>query len=261
MIARERPWVEKLVLADYRLERAVEVQRRLGDADRFPAEVLDASNQGMIEALARKYEVDLVMNAVDPLYNQQVFDAAFAGGSPLHGHGHDPVARRIRRSRIAKPGVKLGDYQFERAEAWEKKGLLALVGMGVEPGMADVFARYAQDHLFDEIDEIGIRDGANLEVDGYEFAPSFSIWTTIEECLNPPAIWEKDRGWFTTEPFSEAGSLRLSRGYWEGRSCQCGARGGAADSALGEDTARDIQVRTGGQVHLSSQDAAYAWPG
>ncbi len=59
------------------------------------------------------------------------------------------------------------------------------------------------DHLFDEIDEIGIRDGANLEVRGYEFAPNFSIWTTIEECLNPPVIWEKERGWFTTEPFSE----------------------------------------------------------
>ena len=43
----------------------------------------------------------------------------------------------------------------------------------------------------------------NLTVDGYEFAPSFSIWTTIEECLNPPVIWEADRGWFTTEPFSE----------------------------------------------------------
>ena len=69
--------------------------------------------------------------------------------------------------------------------------------------MADVFARYAEKHLFDEIDEIGIRDGANLEVRGYEFAPTFSIWTTIEECLNPPLIWEKDKGWFTSEPFSE----------------------------------------------------------
>ena len=66
-----------------------------------------------------------------------------------------------------------------------------------------MFARYAADHLFDEIDEIGVRDGANLEVDGYDFAPSFSIWTTIEECLNPPVVWEKDRGWFTTAPFSE----------------------------------------------------------
>jgi saccharopine dehydrogenase (NAD+, L-lysine-forming) len=104
---------------------------------------------------------------------------------------------------FTKTHIKLGDYQFERAKEWEKKGLLALVGLGVEPGMADVFARYAQDHLFDEIDEVGIRDGSNIEVRGYEFAPNFSIWTTIEECLNPPVIWETGKGWFTTEPFSE----------------------------------------------------------
>jgi saccharopine dehydrogenase-like NADP-dependent oxidoreductase len=66
-----------------------------------------------------------------------------------------------------------------------------------------VFARYAQDHLFSEIDEVGIRDGANLDVEGYDFVPSFSIWTTIEECLNPPVVWEAGRGWYTTPPFSE----------------------------------------------------------
>ena len=73
----------------------------------------------------------------------------------------------------------------------------------MEPGLSDVFARYAADHLFSQIDEVGIRDGADLVVEGYDFAPSFSIWTTIEECLNPPVIWEEGRGWFTTEPFSE----------------------------------------------------------
>ena len=211
LMARERQWVERLVLTDYRRERAVEVQNRLGDPERFPAEVLDASDQGMIEALAQKYKVDLVMNAVDPLYNRQVFDAALAVGA----HYMDmamTLSSPHPTEPYRKPGIKLGDYQFERAEAWEKKGLLAVVGMGVEPGMADVFARYAQDHLFDEIDEIGIRDGANLEVDGYDFAPSFSIWTTIEECLNPPAIWERDRGWYTTEPFSEAEVFEFPEG-------------------------------------------------
>jgi saccharopine dehydrogenase-like NADP-dependent oxidoreductase len=74
---------------------------------------------------------------------------------------------------------------------------------GVEPGLSDVFARYAADELFSEIDEVGVRDGANLVVRGYDFAPTFSIWTTIEECLNPPVIWERGEGWFTTEPFSE----------------------------------------------------------
>ena len=37
------------------------------------------------------------------------------------------------------------------------------VGIGVEPGLSDVFARYAADHLFSEIDELGVRDGANLD--------------------------------------------------------------------------------------------------
>ena len=108
--------------------------------------------------------------------------------------------------------MKLGDEQFAKAGDWEQGGRLALVGIGVEPGLSDVFARYAADHLFSEIDELGTRDGANLVVtddDGNEiFAPSFSMWTTIEECLNPPVIWEKaradvDGGWFTTPPFSE----------------------------------------------------------
>jgi saccharopine dehydrogenase-like NADP-dependent oxidoreductase len=100
-------------------------------------------------------------------------------------------------------GVKLGDEQFALAEEWAASGRIALVGMGVEPGLADVFARHAADALFTEIDDAGVRDGANLVVEGYDFAPSFSIWTTIEECLNPPVIYEQDRGWYTTEPFSE----------------------------------------------------------
>ncbi|GAB4452996.1 MAG: saccharopine dehydrogenase C-terminal domain-containing protein [Anaerolineales bacterium] len=202
-LAKPKAWMEQMVLCDYNKARAEEVQKKLGgDAARFPVEFIDAGNQAMIEELARKYGVDLIMNAVDPVFNKQIFDAAFNVGVTYmdmamtlsEPHPHDP---------FRKPGVKLGDYQFAKSAAWEKKGLLALVGIGVEPGMVDVFARYAQDHLFDEIEEMGVRDGANLEIEGYEFAPNFSIWTTIEECLNPPVIWEEGKGWFTTEPFSE----------------------------------------------------------
>src|SRR3954453_11155412 len=71
------------------------------------------------------------------------------------------------------PGVKLGDEQFELAAAWEQRESLALIGIGVEPGLSDVFARYAADRLFSSIDEIGVRDGADLVVEGYAFAPTF----------------------------------------------------------------------------------------
>ncbi|NWF63873.1 MAG: saccharopine dehydrogenase NADP-binding domain-containing protein [Chloroflexi bacterium] len=200
-IAKPRKWMELMVLADYNVKRAEEVQKKLGDATRFPVEFIDASSQQSVEDLAKKYKVDLIMNSVDPIFNKQIFDAAYHAGVKYmdmamtlsEPHPTDP---------FNKPGVKLGDYQFAKAKDWEKKGLLALVGFGVEPGMADVFARYAADHLFDEIEEIGIRDGANIAIEGYDFAPSFSIWTTIEECLNPPVIWQ-DGDWHTTAPFSE----------------------------------------------------------
>jgi saccharopine dehydrogenase (NAD+, L-lysine forming) len=202
VLCKDRPWVEKLVLADYNVERAKEVQAKVGETARMPMEFIDAGDKEQVEALAKKHGVDLIHNAVDPVFNEAIFDAAFAAGC----HYMD-MAMTLSTPHASVPysqcGVKLGDYQFERAEAWEKKGLLALVGMGVEPGMADVFAKYAEKHLFDEIEEIGVRDGANLEVRGYEFAPNFSIWTTIEECLNPPVVWEEGKGWCTTEPFSE----------------------------------------------------------
>src|SRR6266487_243830 len=210
-LAKPQSWVEQIVLADFNLNRAKEVQKKLGDDTRFPVEFIDASKQEDIEALAKKYHVDLIMNAVDPVFNKQIFDAAYNVGVTYmdmamtlsEPHPDDP---------FHKSGIKLGDYQFEKAKDWEAKGLLALLGIGVEPGMADVFARYAQEHLFDEIEEVGIRDGANITIDGYEFAPSFSIWTTIEECLNPPVIWEKEKGWFTTEPFSEHETFEFPEG-------------------------------------------------
>lgn len=202
VIAKSQPWVEQVVLSDYNIERVKEVQAKLGDTQRFPGEWVDASYQDKIEELAKKYKVDLIMNACDPSFNVPIFEAAYN-----YGCTYMDMAMSLSEPHPTDPyrqcGVKLGDYQFERAELWEKKGLLALLGLGVEPGMADIFARYAQDYLFDEIEEIGVRDGANLEVRGYEFAPNFSIWTTIEECLNPPVIWEADKGWYTTEPFSE----------------------------------------------------------
>ena len=200
-IAKPRAWMEQMVLADYNVKRAREVQKKLGQNKRFPVEFIDASKKSEIVKLAKKYKVDMIMNAVDPIFNEQIFDAAYAAGVTYMDmamtlstpHAKDP---------FNKCGVKLGDYQFAKAKDWKKKKQLALVGIGVEPGMADVFARYAADHLFDEIEELGIRDGANIAIEGYEFAPNFSIWTTIEECLNPPVIWENGK-WFTTAPFSE----------------------------------------------------------
>ena len=202
-IAARRDFFETVVCADYDLARA---ERAAATDERFVAARVDASDAGSVAALVREHGITHVMNAVDPRFVMPIFDGAFDAGAD-----YLDMAMSLSRPHATAPyeqvGVKLGDEQFEQATRWEDAGRLALVGIGVEPGLSDVFARYAADHLFSEIDELAVRDGANLEVLGDDgepvFAPSFSIWTTIEECLNPPVVWEKDRGWFTTPPFSE----------------------------------------------------------
>jgi len=202
LIAKRRDFFDAWVIADYDATRAQALQERVADG-RFTAIELDASSQEAVAKACRAHGITHVANLVDPRFVMPIFTGALEAGC-----NYLDTAMSLSRPHPTDPhnqtGVKLGDEQFETDLQWREKGLLALCGMGVEPGLSDVFAKYAADYLFDEVDEIGIRDGANLMVNGYEFAPTFSIWTTIEECLNPPVIWERDKGWFTTEPFSGA---------------------------------------------------------
>jgi saccharopine dehydrogenase (NAD+, L-lysine forming) len=184
-----------------RLARRARAAAARGD-EHFGAAALDASDADAIVALAEAERADAILNVCDPWLNPPIFAAAARAGCTYLDMAMTLSDRHPERP-FEEPGVKLGDAQFAEAAAWEAAGRLALCGIGVEPGLSDVFARYAADHLFSRIDEIGVRDGADLAVSGHAFAPTFSIWTTIEECLNPPLIWERERGWYTTPPFSE----------------------------------------------------------
>lgn len=199
-VAASRDFIEHMVLGDLDPMRAKAAAAKGGD--RFAGISLDASDDAAIYEAAKEHKVDVIVNACDPRFNPPIFDAALSAGV-----NYVDMAMHLSKPHpdepYSKTGVMLGDEQFKTTKEWQDNGLLALVGMGVEPGLSDVFARYASDHLFSQMDEVGVRDGANLVIEGYSFAPTFSIWTTIEECLNPPLIYEKDRGWYTTEPFSE----------------------------------------------------------
>ena len=200
-IASRRPFIKQMVIADRNLSRAEAAITKLKDS-RFSAAEVNAAELEDIRTLIRKAKPDIVINAVDPRFVMPIFLAC-----EIENTNYMDMAMSLSRPHPHYPnsetGVKLGDEQFARDWNWGERGIYALVGMGIEPGMSDVFARYASDELFSRLDEVTIFDGSNLTVEGADFAPSFSIWTTIEECLNPPLVWEDGRGWFTTEPFSE----------------------------------------------------------
>jgi saccharopine dehydrogenase-like NADP-dependent oxidoreductase len=190
-----------MVIADRNLSRAEAAITKVKDS-RFSAAEVNAAELEDIRALIRKAKPDIVINAVDPRFVMPIFLAC-----EIENTNYMDMAMSLSRPHPHYPnsetGVKLGDEQFARDWNWGERGIYALVGMGIEPGMSDVFARYASDEIFSRLDEVTIFDGSNLTVEGADFAPSFSIWTTIEECLNPPLVWEDGRGWYTTEPFSE----------------------------------------------------------
>ena len=190
-----------MVIADRNFARAEEAVARVKDA-RFSAAEVNAAELEDIRALIRKAKPDVVINAVDPRFVMPIFLAC-----EIENTNYIDMAMSLSRPHPHYPntetGVKLGDEQFARDWNWGERGIYALVGMGIEPGMSDVFAKYASDYLFSRLDSVTVFDGSNLTVEGFEFAPSFSIWTTIEECLNPPLMWEDGRGWYTTEPFSD----------------------------------------------------------
>lgn len=211
-IAAKRGFYEHIVVSDYDQSRADKtiawIEAKYGPevAAKFSSAKVDASNAANIAALITESKADYVINAVEPKFVPTIFAACYTAGanyldmalSLSEAHEHDP---------FHKTGIKLGDAQYALNDQWQRAGKLALVGIGVEPGLSNIFAKYAADQLFSEIDEVSVKDGGNLEVRNEQgeviFAPSFSIWTTIEECLNPPTLYEKRKGWFTTQPFSE----------------------------------------------------------
>ena len=209
-IASRRSFISKMIVADRDLVRAESAVARLKD-ERFSAANVNASSVEDISALIRDVNPDVVINAVDPRFVMPIFEAC-------ESEGVNYVDMAISLSKVnpdhphSKVGKMLGDDQFAKDGSFKSKGIYALIGIGVEPGLSDVFARYAADNLFSRIDSAIVYDGSNLVVEGFDFAPTFSIWTTIEECLNPPLMWERDRGWYTTEPFSDLESFDFPDG-------------------------------------------------
>ena len=217
VIAKQRDpegtWLKKMVLGNINLTRAEAVARRVGDP-RFVPLFVDARDREGIRKIVEEHAIDLLFNACDPSFNETLFDTAFECGirymdmalSLSVPHPEDPYN---------KTNIKMGDYQYGKADEWEQKGLLALVGVGMDPGAVNVFARYAEKHYFDSIEEISIKDGGNLYAEGYDITFGFSIWTTIDECLNPPFKYEKGKGIYVVEPFSEPERFTFPDGIGE----------------------------------------------
>lgn len=170
-IASRRQFLSEMVIADHDLSRAEAAAKRTNDP-RFKAAKVDAGDVEDLRELIRNLDPDIVVNAVDPRFVMPIFRAC-----EVEGANYMDMAMSLSRPHPEYPytecGVKLGDEQFARDWNWIEREIYAVVGMGVEPGLSDVFARYASDTMFSRIDTLTVLDGSSLVVEGYDFAPSF----------------------------------------------------------------------------------------
>lgn len=202
---KNRDWLEFVVVSDYDLERAKEVCDNLGDYDRFIPEFVNAKSKESMKELVKKYDLDFVMDATAPFLSNYIFDAAFEAGVDYGNMGtwsvpmENPAFGLGIENSYTEPMTK---YNFDRHEKWAENGQLACICMGIDPGVVNVFAKYAATELFDEIKEIHVKDGGNLQIpsaDKDDITFGFNVWTVLDECMNPNVEWDKNNGGFIVE--------------------------------------------------------------
>lgn len=179
------PKVDRLILADRRTEAAERLASRIprGSAS---VQTLDGTDPRALRVLLS--ECDVVVATMPWRLNRLVLDVAAKVGTEYVDFG--------------MPFDGTGP-EFDAASGMcSDAGIAALVGMGQEPGISDVFAMHGAARL-DRADEAHVFDGDTAAVEGLEF---FSVWSPVDlldEMSVPAAVFADGRHTFVP-PLSES---------------------------------------------------------
>lgn len=201
----EAAWLSYVLVCDYDGNRAQEVVEKLGGDIRFEAVQQDARDGIGLEKLIKQYDIDFVMDAAPPFASNVIFDAAYRAGSNYGNMGtwsvpmEQPAYGIGIENSYTEPMTK---YNFDRHEEWKKKGIMAVICMGIDPGVVNVFAKYAATHLLDELTEVHVKDGGNLcvpDADPDDILFGFNVWTVLDEVMNPNVEYDEAKGGFLVD--------------------------------------------------------------
>ena len=155
---------------------------RVGDIDRLrlrevakttagevPISRLDAGNPDQVGRFIRGS--DMVINSSHPRFNMLIMNQAF----------------KRRAHYIDLAGYP--EVQMKQDSKWKRARLVAILGMGEDPGLSNVLARRGVD-LLDRVDEIRIRDGETSTSEAYPFVALFAPDVFLEEAVAPARYFE-----------------------------------------------------------------------
>ena len=197
-------WLSYVLVGDYDRSRAEAVAGLLAD-DRFSAVQINATDKEQMKSLIREHKIDFVMDAAPPFASNYIFDAAYEAGANYANMGtwsvpmEEPAYGLGIENSYTEPMTK---YNFDRHEQWKEKGQMAVICLGIDPGVVNVFAKYAATHLFDVMTEAHVKDGGNLSVPGADpdaIQFGFNVWTVLDEVMNPNVEYDQEKGGLIVE--------------------------------------------------------------
>lgn len=152
---------------------------------------VDADDAKQVAALIERVQPDLVINVALPYQDLPIMDACLATGVHyMDTANYEP-----------KDEAKFEySWQWAYKERFEKKGIMALLGCGFDPGVTQVYCAYAAKHHFKEMHYLDIID-CNAGDHGKAFATNFNPEINIREITQPGKYWENGQ-WIEIEPMS-----------------------------------------------------------
>ena len=161
------------------------------------AHQLDAFDIEATKALIRSTNSQIVINVGTPFLNMSVLEACIGTGA-----AYLDTAIHEEPDLICETPPWYANYEWKRAEACEKAGVTAVLGVGFDPGVVNAYARFAYDNYFDKVDSIDIID-INAGNHGRYFATNFDPEINFREFIETVWSWE-DNKWKASQMFEHS---------------------------------------------------------
>ena len=174
----------KIVLASRTIDKCEAIKKSVKNKYNVDIEIvsLDADNINETIAVIKKYNPFVVVNLALPYQDLNIMEAC------LSTNTHYLDTANYEPKDDANFEYK---WQWDFQQKFKKKGIMALLGSGFDPGVTNVFTAYTKKHYLDNIEYLDILD-CNDGDHGHPFATNFNPEINIREVTSDSKHWENN---------------------------------------------------------------------
>jgi len=164
---------------------------------------VDADKASNVIKLIKKTKPDVVINVALPYQDLAIMDACLATGV----HYIDTANYEPKDEAHFEYS-----WQWKYHDRFKKKGIMAVLGAGFDPGVTNAYCAYLLKKYFDKVRFVDILD-ANAGSHTKSFATNFNPEINIREVTQEVKHWRKGKGWIKTPAVMNDGSVHFTFDY------------------------------------------------